>query len=191
MCQFSFICLVEFTCKTTWSLSFVCWELVVFFLITDFVSLLVSVHIICFFLLQFWRAVYFHLFWAGKFVSMELFIILSYGICISAVLVVISPFLFHICALSFLIIQARGLSILFNQVLVSLILSIVLLIYFIFFLSDLDYFLLLTQALFVLFSNSSRQQVLLFEIFLVFLRKAYIAMNFPLTTPFANPTDFE
>ena len=67
----------------------------------------------------------FHFFYIGKFVSMELFIILSYSFCIPAVLVVISTFLFLIWALSFLIIQARGFSILFDQVLVSFMLSLI------------------------------------------------------------------
>ena len=67
----------------------------------------------------------FRFFYIGKFVSMELFIILSYSFCIPAVLVVISTFLFLIWALSFLIIQAGGFSILFDQVLVSFILSVV------------------------------------------------------------------
>ena len=117
--------------------------------------------------------------------------------CISAVSVVISPFSFIILviwvlSLLFLVSLARGLSILFtfskNQLLVLLIFSIVFLIS-ILLISSLIFifsFLLLTLGLLCSFSNSFRWRVKLSIWDLSsFLRKAWIAINFPLSTAFA------
>ena len=53
--KFLFVCLVEFTCETIWSWTFICREC--FYDIFNFISSDQSVQLIYFFLIQFWQAV--------------------------------------------------------------------------------------------------------------------------------------
>ena len=136
MYKFLFEYLVQFSCESIWSWSFLCMECLDD--IFNFISIDQSVQLIYFFLIQFWQAEVSRKFpfllgcqicWHIIFHRVFLMVF-----CISVVSIVTSPFSFLILilwifSLLFLASLARRLSILFtfskNQLLVSFIFSIV------------------------------------------------------------------